>query len=124
MQHIAHMDHMIEETSRLVQMLPKHKDMGMEEAAKQRFAAAANQAHNFSIPQLQTLTEKSENIIQCKLAARRKEDSTHITDRIEEILDPEQATSELIRGLAALAKPRHLPLICGGEASIIVIHMI
>ena len=55
LQHIAHLDYMIDEINRLVPKLPSHKDMGMEETAKQRLVAAVRQARNFSIPQLQTL---------------------------------------------------------------------
>ena len=89
LQHIAHMDYMIDEINRFVPKLPSHKDMGMEETAEQRFVAAVRQARNFSIPQLQTLMEKSNAVIEHKLATRRKEDATHITDWIEEILDPQ-----------------------------------
>ena len=63
--------------------------MGLEEAAKQRFVSAALKAHMLSIPQLQTIIEISSNITKYKLVTRRKEDSTHIADWIEEILDPQ-----------------------------------
>ena len=59
-QNIAHIDHLVDEINRLIPQLPSHKDMGMEESAEMRYAAAAKQARNFTIPQLQTLIEKEQ----------------------------------------------------------------
>ena len=87
MQHVAHMDHMMDEIMRLLPKLPPHKEMGVTEADKARFMAAAKHARTFTLQQMQNIIAKCQSYINFKLAARRKEDSNQITDWIEEILD-------------------------------------
>ena len=79
-QHIAHMDHMTNEITRLLPRLPAHKDMGVSEADKLRLMAAARHASNFTLQQMQNIIAKSQSYINYKLAARRKEDSNQVTD--------------------------------------------
>ena len=69
-QHIAHMEHMVSEISRLTPKLPTHKHMGVSEADKLRFIAAAQHARNFSVQQLQKIIAKSQSYINFKLAAQ------------------------------------------------------
>ena len=87
LQHIRHIDHLTEEVARLVAKLPDHKSMGIEQAEKLRFIAAAKRARNFSTQQMQNIIAKNQNDMNYKLAKRRKEDSNQVADWIEEILD-------------------------------------
>ena len=61
--------------------------MGVEQAEKLRFIAAAKHARKLSIQQIQNIITKSQAYINFELATRRKEDSNQVTDWIEEILD-------------------------------------
>ena len=97
-QHIDHMDQMTNEISRLLPKLPTHKDMGISETDKLRFMAAARHARNFTLKQMQNIIAKSQSYIYYKLAARRKEDSNHVTDWIEEILDASMGNKKPITG--------------------------
>ena len=87
MQHIAHMDHLVDEIRRLLPKLPVHKEMGNTEGDEARFITAAKHARNFTLQQIQNIIARSQSFINYKLAIRRKEDADHITDWIEEILD-------------------------------------
>ena len=87
MPHIQHMDHTEGEVNRLLPKLPLPAEIGIEQAEKLRFMAAAKHTRNFSIQQMQNIIAKSQSYINFILAKRRKEDSNHITDWIEEILD-------------------------------------
>ena len=108
-QHIAHIDHLVDEINSLVPKLPSHKDMGMEEPAKTRYVAALRQARDFTIPQLQTVIDKSNAIIRFMLAARRKEDATQAADWIEEILDPQTGYKEAHNWTRGTSKAPPLP---------------
>ena len=61
-QHIAHMDHMVSEISRLTPKLPTHKDMGVSEADKLRFIAAAQHARHFLCNKCKVLLPKANHI--------------------------------------------------------------
>ena len=87
MQHSAHMDRLVEEISRLLPKLPGHKEMGITEGDKARFITASKHARNFTLQQMQSIIARSQSFINYKRAIRRNEDSDHITDWIEEILD-------------------------------------
>ena len=80
MQHIAHIDHLVEEIHRLLPKLPGHKDMGINEGNKARFMTASKHARNLTLQQMQNIIARSQSFINYKLAIRRKEDSDQITD--------------------------------------------
>ena len=80
LQHISHMDYLIDEVARLIPRLPDHKAMSIEQTEKLRFIAAAKHTRNFSIQQMQNIIAKNQNYINYKLAKRRKEDSNQVTD--------------------------------------------
>lgn len=82
MQHFQHHDYIAEELTRLVLILPQHKEVGYEKAEYERYKAALEKADGFSIPQVKSLLTSSKRAIDFKMAVRHKEDTTAVQAKI------------------------------------------
>ena len=88
--HQHHRSTVISEVARLVGKLPAPSKMGINEADKTRYVAAAKQMASFNEEQIKQIIARSQSFINYRLAASRKEDSEAITDWVEDILDASQ----------------------------------
>ena len=107
--HQLHKNNVTAEITRLVGKLPASKHMGIKEADKVRFVAAARQMANFNEEQIKHIIARSQSFINYRLAASRKEDSEAITDWVEDILDASQGYREAHAWTRGSSKAPPLP---------------